>query len=121
MRHMENLLIASGIAIAATVFFTGYNPAYARGVGNPLPAPVVYVTGQDLYYDTLVPTTLNGEGVYQKLELGGPHGGPQTEFGLGDSGYLGGRWWLDVNGNDIQDPDDAYFSCPLLGPGRMNP
>lgn len=36
-------------------------------------------------------------------------------------GYLGGRWWIDVNGNDIQDAGDNYLLCPLLGPGRTSP
>ena len=44
-----------------------------------------------------------------------------TEFGPGDHGYVGGRWWLDVNGNNQMDSEDLYFSCPLLGPGRESP
>ena len=35
-----------------------------------------------------------------------------------DPEYLGGRWWEDLNGNDIQDDADHYFLCPLLPPGR---
>ena len=44
-----------------------------------------------------------------------------TQYGPGDLGYLGGRWWLDVNGNGVMDEDDNYFICPLLGPGREEP
>jgi len=44
-----------------------------------------------------------------------------TEFGPGDPGYLGGRWWEDTNGNGIQDATDHYFLCPLLPPGRTTP
>ena len=29
----------------------------------------------------------------------------------------GGRWWVDVNHNGVQDEEDSYFQCPLLGPG----
>jgi hypothetical protein len=74
---------------------------------------VIYVTSQGLYYDTFVvrdPLPMNGR--FQLIENG------QTEFGPGDPGYLGGRWWEDLNGNGIQDPDDHYFLCPLLPPGR---
>jgi hypothetical protein len=43
----------------------------------------------------------------------------ETEFGPGQPGYLGGRWWEeDLNDNGLQDPDDHYFLCPLLPPGR---
>jgi hypothetical protein len=47
--------------------------------------------------------------------------GGETEFGPGDPGYLGGRWWEDTNPNGIQDANDHYFHCPLLGPGRETP
>src|SRR5215212_970262 len=77
---------------------------------------VVYVTSQGLYYDTfVVKDPLPMEGKFQLLTNG------QTEFGPGDPGYLGGRWWEDLNGNGIQDPDDHYFLCPLLPPGRVVP
>src|SRR5215216_992693 len=77
---------------------------------------VVFVTSQGLYYDTFVVTDpLPMEGKFQLLVNG------QTEFGPGDPGYLGGRWWEDLNGNGIQDPDDHYFLCPLLPPGRPTP
>jgi hypothetical protein len=77
---------------------------------------VVYVTGQGLYYDTFVAVDpLPMQGPFQLIENG------QTEFGPGDPGYLGGRWWEDLNGNGVQDADDHYFLCPLLGPGRESP
>lgn len=76
----------------------------------------VYVSGQGLYYDTFVTAeSLPPHGRFQKLENG------VTEFGPGDPGYLGGRWWVDVNGNDVQDAGDKYLLCPLLGPGRAEP
>jgi hypothetical protein len=43
--------------------------------------------------------------------------GLQTEFGPGDPGYVGGRWWVDANGNNQMDEGDTFFLCPLLGPG----
>ena len=44
-----------------------------------------------------------------------------TEFGPGDPGYLGGRWWEDLNENGIQDADVHFFHLPLFGPGRTTP
>lgn len=100
-------LIGSALVFAVT--------ANAAG-GRAGTTGVVYVTSQGLYYDTFVtvdPLPMHGK--FQLLENG------QTEFGPGDSGYLGGRWWEDVNGNGVQDASDHYFLCPLLGPGRMSP
>jgi len=76
----------------------------------------VYVSSQGLYYDTFVSAeVLPMHGKFQKLENG------VTEFGPGTPGYLGGRWWIDNNGNDIQDEGDTFLLCPLLGPGRTTP
>ncbi|MHC4508065.1 MAG: spondin domain-containing protein [Planctomycetota bacterium] len=79
--------------------------------------PVIYVTSQELYYDSIVTADpLPPKGPFQRL-FPTPDG-LQTEFGPGDKGYVGGRWWVDVNGNGEQDEDDHYFMCPLLPPGR---
>jgi len=76
----------------------------------------VYVSGQGLYYDTFVSAqSLPMNGRFQKLENG------VTEFGPGDQGYVGGRWWIDNNENDIMDEGDTFLLCPLLGPGRTSP
>ena len=77
---------------------------------------VVFVTSQGLYYDTfVVKDPLPMEGRFQLLTNG------RTEFGPGEPGYLGGRWWEDLNGNGVQDAGDHYFLCPLLPPGRPTP
>ena len=77
---------------------------------------VIYVSSQGLYYDTFVTAeTLPMKGLFQKLENG------VTEFGPGTPGYLGGRWWVDVNGDDRMDEGDTFLLCPLLGPGRTTP
>jgi hypothetical protein len=90
-------------------------PAFAQG-GRAGSTGVVYVTSQGLYYDTFVVVDpLPMQGAFQKLENG------QTEFGPGDPGYLGGRWWEDLNGNGIQDEGDHFFLCPLLPPGHATP
>jgi hypothetical protein len=90
-------------------------PAFAAG-GRAGSDGFVYVTSQDLYYDTFVAVDpLPMQGRFQLLVDG------TTEFGPGDPGYLGGRWWEDLNGNGIQDEGDHFFLCPLLGPGRESP
>ena len=90
-------------------------PAAAAG-GRAGATGVIYVSSQDLYYDTFVTAdVLPMEGRFQLLA---DH---VTEFGPGDPGYLGGRWWVDVNGNGVQVAGDRFFHCPLLGPGRETP
>jgi hypothetical protein len=89
--------------------------ATARFDGRGTPG-VVYVTSQGLYYDTfVVQDPLPMEGKFQSIENGA------TEFGPGQPGYLGGRWWEDTNHNGVQDPEDHFFLCPLLPPGRATP
>jgi hypothetical protein len=76
----------------------------------------VYVRSQGLYYQTFVAVeSLPMQGKFQLLENG------ETDYGPGDPGYLGGRWWEDLNGNGIQDVGDKFFLCPLLPPGRESP
>ena len=76
----------------------------------------VYVSSQGLYFDTFVSAeTLPMRGRFQLLEAG------VTEFGPGDPGYLGGRWWIDANEDGIQNEGDVFLLCPLLGPGREEP
>lgn len=117
---LSALFLAAALAVPAGAraqgLFNGNPPAQppARGSG-----PVVYVTGQGLAYDSIVLAVLPAEGPFQLLEAGGPTG-LQTEFGPGDLGFVGGRWWMDDGDGVMEDPDesgDVYFLCPLLGPG----
>lgn len=102
-----SLVLVLTLAVAA--------PAAAQG-GRAGSLGVVYVTSQGLYYDTFVSAdTLPMHGPFQLIANG------QTEFGPGDPGYLGGRWWVDANGNGMQDEGDSFLLCPLLGPGRPTP
>jgi len=91
-------------------------PAFAAG-GRAGETGVIYVTSQGLYYDTFATADpLPMEGRFQKLEMGPD--GAYTEFGPGSPGYLGGRWWVDLNEDGLQNEGDHFFLCPLLGPGR---
>ena len=106
IRRMAVVLLL--VAATATVALAQKGRARSGGV--------VYVTSQGLYYDTFVARDpLPMRGPFQLIENG------QTEFGPGDPGYLGGRWWEDSDGNGIQDEGDHFFLCPLLGPGRITP
>ena len=67
----------------------------------------------------VVADPLPQKGYFQQLIPGVT--GLETEFGPGNPGHLGGRWWIDLNGNNVQDGADKYFLCPLLGPGRDSP
>lgn len=118
------------IALASVIAMTSASVSangHSKGIGKPGKA-IIYVTSQNLYYGTLVLKELpyNETMNFQRLEMAGPTG-LQTEFGPTDTGYYGGRWWVDANGNGMMDeagPEDGgdlYFLCPLLGPGRADP
>jgi hypothetical protein len=93
---------------------TATDAATESRAGGPGIAGGVYVTSQDLCYDTFATSaSLPMRGKFQLLEDG------VTEFGPGDPGYRGGRWWVDdgdVPG--VQEETDTFFLCPLLPPGR---
>ena len=103
------------IAAAASTADSSNATSSPTRFGNRTPG-VVYVTSQGLYYDTfVVKDPLPMQGPFQLITAG------QTEFGPGQPGYLGGRWWEDLNDDGIQDAGDHYFLCPLLPPGRPTP
>ncbi len=114
MKCNTRMVVGASVAALAVAFSLAQTEAEA-GRGN---GPIVYVTSQGLFYDSIVTANpLPPEGPFQKLEFTGPSGF-QTQYGPGDQGYVGGRWWVDENNNNMMDSDDSYFSCPLLGPGR---
>jgi hypothetical protein len=87
------------------------------GRGN---GPVVFVTSQGLYYDSIVvadPLPMRGK--FQQLIPGVD--GLATQFGPGDPGHRGGRWWIDLDESGTMNEGDKFFLCPLLGPGRGAP
>ena len=118
MAHTRYSILFTVLALTALV-----STATAQAKGRqefPTPPPLqverpVYVSNQGLFYDSIVVATLPPKGRFQKLEMG-DHG-LQTEFGPGDPGYLGGRWWVDVDGDNVMSGGDLYFMCPLLAPG----
>ena len=116
MKLMRIIGVATMLATSAMMATNAVaeNPGKGRGSG-----PVIYVTSQGLFYDSIVLTDLPMRGPFQQLSMG--QFGLETEFGPGNVGYLGGRWWLDANGNGYMDEEDAFFMCPLLGPGRSAP
>ncbi|NOR41243.1 MAG: hypothetical protein GQ537_08545 [Gammaproteobacteria bacterium] len=104
-------LVTAGVAMSSATYA-------GRGEG-----PVVYVTTQGLFYDSIVVVSpekgLPMKGPFQKLETGG-ESGFMTEFGPGDIGHVGGRWWIDADGDGYMNEGDVFFLCPLLGPGRTS-
>jgi hypothetical protein len=105
--------------VAVTAVGLAYFAANAMANRGNGALGVVYVTSQGLYYDTFVSaSTLPYRGPFQKLDNG------STEFGPGEPGYLGGRWWIDDGDNIMEPPGesgDTYLLCPLLPPGRETP
>ena len=110
---MKNRVLTVFFSISLLALIAVIPAAANRGNGA---LGTVYVSSQGLYYDTFVSAEkLPMHGPFQKLD------GGMTEFGPGDKGYVGGRWWIDNNGNNIKDEEDTFLLCPLLGPGRTTP
>jgi hypothetical protein len=123
MRRIALLATVVGLVMAMAVpaFAGGPPPKEGDGPGNRVRV-VVYVESQGLFYDSIVGPSLPANGPFQQLRPGeGPGGSLATAYGPGDPGYLGGRWWVDANGNGEMDEGDAFFSCPLLGRGSATP
>lgn len=108
---------APATSLAPTTLAT--SGASSQRGGGPLARPLVYVINQGLIFDSIVTADpLPMRGRFQKLEPGGPVG-LQTDFGPGDPGYLGGRWWMDTTAPfGEMNEGDHFFMCPLQGPGR---
>jgi hypothetical protein len=110
-KSMSVLLVVVVLALGFAV------PAFASAAGGrPGSLGEVYVSSQGLYYDTFVTVeALPQQGPFELLT------NHVAEFGPGQQGYFGGRWWVDVNGDGIQDAGDMFLLCPLLGPGSPTP
>lgn len=113
---MKFIKLLGMIALASSIFAANTATAGERNKGRGT-GPVVFVTSQGLYYDSIVVADpLPMKGRFQQLIPG--MNGLETEFGPGTPGHLGGRWWVDLTGDDIMNEGDHFFLCPLLGPGR---
>ena len=109
--------LSAAVLIGSAIMMTSVSHASNNKSGRGSPgSPVIYVTSQGLYYDSIALTDLPQKGDFQELVPG--MNGLSTEFGPGDIGHLGGRWWIDLNADGTMDSGDKYFLCPLLGPGR---
>lgn len=106
-KNITTGLVLAGLALGLAT------AAYANRGNGAL--GTVYVSSQGLYYDTFVSAKkLPNRGPFQLLDaVNGV-----TEFGPGDHGYLGGRWWIDTNGDGERNESDTFLLCPLLPPGR---
>ena len=110
LKVLGTVLIGSALLASSVAF------ARDKGRGGEN-APVVFVTSQGLYYDSIVVVeSLPAKGEFQQL-IPSDHG-LMTEYGPGEVGHLGGRWWIDVDGDGTMNDGDKFFLCPLLGPGR---
>ena len=108
-------ILLLGAIVAMFLISPGVASADRGGEGGRGNGPVIYVSSQGLFYDSIITADpVPNHGRFQDLVMG--EKGLETEFGPGDQGYVGGRWHL-VN----EDGEDVYFICPLLGPGRTTP
>lgn len=114
---MKTFSTANIATMACITLLAAASYSYARDKGRGSDdAPVIYVTSQGLYYDSIALGDLPQRGEFQELTTGAH--GLETEFGPGEPGHLGGRWWIDLTGDGIMNEGDKFFLCPLLGPGR---
>ena len=107
----------AGLAVASSVLAT------RGGEGGRGDGPVVYVMEHGLYYDSIVTADpLPPKGPFQQLFPPDENDDRlRTRYGPGDPEYVGGRWWVDVNGDGEMNEGDHFFLCPLLLPGRDAP
>jgi hypothetical protein len=115
-------LVVGLLTIVMAVPALATNGKSANSHGRPGSPVQVTVTGDpmttddDVVYDSIALGDLPMKGRFQRLVP--IDGGLYTEFGPGDQGYVGGRWWLDANNNNMVDEGEPFFLCPLLGPGQ---
>ena len=118
MNPKKTILILTLAALTTIALGSFIVSADEGGIPHRETLGSVYVSSQGKYYDTFVTVESliyndhNGNS-FQRL-----YGGV-TEFGPGDPGHRGGRWWVDLNNDYVMDPEgiDHYVLCPLLGPG----
>jgi hypothetical protein len=102
------------IVMAVPALASNGNGKSSDSNGRPGSTLTITVLSTGLTYDSIITVDLPMKGPFQKLD-GVTH---TTAYGPGDPGYVGGRWWVDVDGDGEMNEGDAFFLCPLLGPGR---
>jgi hypothetical protein len=124
MKRRNLTLGFSALVLAASAVVASAPSQALAGRGNG-PVGVIYVTGQDLYFDTIGLKDLPQRGPFQALYVVVDDDGnivdARTEYGPGDQGYVGGRWEAFIVDLDMNPVAIRYFECPLLGPGREEP
>jgi hypothetical protein len=117
VKYLKKMLV---VLVIGTLILSGFVSATRNAEGGRGDGPVIFVTGQGLYFDSVVTADpLPQKGPFQTLFTNNA-GDLWTELGPRDPGYRGGRWALvnvDVDPNTVI----KYFECPLLGPGRLAP
>ena len=114
MNTLKAVGVVTLLGVAVAMSSTGYAKERTKGRGT---GPTVFVSSQGLYYDSIVVVDpLPFKGRFQQLVP--DENGLSTDYGPGEVGHLGGRWWVDMNDYQKMDKNDHYFLCPLLGPGR---
>jgi hypothetical protein len=111
-KMISTIAVLSVAMLVSSVTVAGNNKKGRGSEGSP----TVYVISQGLYYDSIVLGDLPMQGSFQQLiptEMG-----LTTEYGPGEVGHRGGRWWIDMNDDGEMNSGDKFFLCPLLGPGR---
>ena len=132
--ELMNNKIIGFVALLAFSMLLSVPSALAIVVDNPGNGPpghlndgtvgVIHVTSDDTDWYTIVPyaggtLVYNGHNGASFQPIDPTTTPASTPYGPGDVGYRGGRWWVDVNGNGIMDPEgpetggDHYFLCPL--------
>lgn len=116
MRRSLIVLAIAGMLVGALAA-----PAMARGKGNPNPATTVYVTGQGLTYDSIVPITpdkglpFNGKDNWQLLEMGDTVSRPNSVLEIRATSGDGGSWTWMATDNPPKATSSSYV--PSLGRG----
>ena len=111
-------LVVGLLTIVMAVPALASNDKSGDSNGRPGSPVQVTVLSTGLTYDSIVKAHLPMKGPFQQLIPTAE--GLTTEFGPGDQGYVGGRWWLDnteAGVVGVMDAADSFFVCPLLGPG----
>lgn len=114
-RALLTTLMAGALTVALAVPALAHHD-FENAAGGRAGTTLTVTTASGDVFESFVLTDLPQHGRFQKLVPTAD--GLTTAYGPGDPGYLGGRWWIDINGNDKIDEGEPTFLCPLLGPAR---